>query len=1167
MARAARVRTWLSSVALAVLALPAGAPALEGAPDSSNAEFVAGELLIKLQPRADLRALDAELTKHRAKRMRRLFAQRAPPRLKDVYVLQVGGAADVRAVADQLARLPDVVYAEPNWIYQMAATPLPPLPLVPDDRFVTQDGVTWSEGAWGQSFLDLWGLEKIRALEAWNAFDTDHDGAFGPGETKPGEGVVVAVIDTGVDPIHPDIAYNRWTNPGEIPENGLDDDDNGFVDDWLGWNFATGSNVTIDEGGHGTHVAGTIAASLGGGRGVVGVAPFAHIMPVGGLRSDGRGTSAGLAQAVIYAVENGADIVSNSWGGPASGVISDAFAFADSAGVLAVASAGNDNADASSTSPANLPSVIAVAALAPDDTKASFSNFGAVVDIAAPGTGILSLAARGGNNAIGLASPERLVETDYLWLNGTSMSCPHVSGALAVLMSRFPNESADELRGRLRAGARNIDGANPDFVGGLGSGALDLAASLATARVPVFEIAHADPGILPIGGGRLQLVVHLHNDWTSASDVVATLTSSNPNLRIDDGIASFGDIASGETRSNESNPFELRLSRSIPVGSTVDFDLRVESAGYAKTLRLSLKKALFEDATQSSGLPGFEFVSFHALFDDYGGDGLPDLAIVGFLTWRFFKNLGGGRFENAVPETGIAPAGGAPRQALFADFDADGDRDILVGNGAGLGFPSQLFENTGSLPYVDRGVASGIANKPLGPMLTVDYDGDGWLDVLGGVRQLVLLRNNGDGTFSDLTAAANFRVAVGQQNLVHDMLAFDYDDDGDPDVAGVKDAHGIFLLRNQGDGTFVDATSAAGIDNSRRGGWALAAGDYDNDGDLDLFVTGIGPSSDPARNALYRNEGDGRFTNVIAQSGDLALGGPSGWNGTTFFDYDNDADLDLFLDAEGLPNAVDYHVLYRNDGGGRFAIVNEIAYPPGFWPGSGTGAIADFDRDGSLDIFALDGNFGGRGTGGLLRNRVGALHHSLRIDLAGGPPRDPFGARVRVVAGGVAQIREMQTGSVETLPLHFGLGDATRVDRIEIRWPDGKLQRIADVAADQVLHVAERGAFCTGSADVDGDGLLDSCDSCPAVADPGQEDTDADGVGDACNGAADPDGDEWADAFDVCPGVFDPAQADANGDGRGDACPAEVPALPPGAWLALLAGIATAAARKPRAIA
>src|SRR5262249_43751686 len=151
------------------------------------------------------------------------------------------------------------------------------------------------------------------------------------------------------------------------------------------------------------------------------------------------------------------------------------------------------------------------------------------------------------------------------------------------------------------------------------------------------------------------------------------------------------------------------------------------------------------------------------------------------------------------------------------------------------------------------------------------------------------------------------------------------------------------------------------------------------------FVTGIGANATTNRNALYRNNGDGTFTNVIAQSGDLAIDNASGWAGTDFFDFDNDGDLDLLFADEGGsdPNSVHYHLLFRNDGGGVFTIVNAPAFPSGFGPGSGAVGIADYDRDGSLDIYAPDGSLGGTGRGGLLRNRIGGLHHSIEIDLVG----------------------------------------------------------------------------------------------------------------------------------------------------------------------------------------
>lgn len=231
------------------------------------------------------------------------------PSLENVFVVELDGELSVVDAIATLSAEDEVVWAEPNWIYTISSEPLPAVPFVPDDRYVTQDGVNWSEGAFGQDHPDLYGLRNTRAIEAWNEFDLDDSGTFDGGETPPGDAIVVAVIDSGVDKNHPDLAENIWINPGEIPGNGLDDDDNGWVDDVSGWDFVENEPDVSDPHGHGTHVAGTIAALAGNaGVGVAGVAPYARILPLRGLNANGSGTVTDLAAAIDYAVAVGADI-------------------------------------------------------------------------------------------------------------------------------------------------------------------------------------------------------------------------------------------------------------------------------------------------------------------------------------------------------------------------------------------------------------------------------------------------------------------------------------------------------------------------------------------------------------------------------------------------------------------------------------------------------------------------------------------------------------------------------------------------------------------------------------------------------------------------------------------------------------------------------------------
>ncbi|MET0602170.1 MAG: S8 family peptidase, partial [Baekduia sp.] len=275
-----------------------------------------------------------------------------------------------------------------------------------------------------------------------------------------GADVAVAIIDSGVDLGHPDLAPNLWTNAGEVPGNGTDDDGNGYVDDVHGYDFVDNDGTPQDANGHGTHVAGIVGARGGNGIGGAGVAWQARLMTIRVLDDQARGTTAAVAAGIRYAVDNGARIVNLSLAGPTSTPdLQDAVRYARVHGVLIVAAAGNDGADLSTspTYPAAYgeDNVLGIAATTRDGGLSSVSDYGPGADIAAPGEQILSTSAGGG----------------YEWRTGTSMAAPAVAGALVLLAAARPDLDGDHLRDALLAGVRHT---------GLpvSAGALDIGAAL-----------------------------------------------------------------------------------------------------------------------------------------------------------------------------------------------------------------------------------------------------------------------------------------------------------------------------------------------------------------------------------------------------------------------------------------------------------------------------------------------------------------------------------------------------------------------------------------------------------------------------------------------------------------------------------------------------------------
>jgi subtilisin family serine protease len=272
------------------------------------------------------------------------------PSFASTYVFELAGNVDPEEAARAYASHPSVVYAEPDHRREHQ--------LLTDDPFLS------SSGSWGQDFADLWGLHQIAAPAAW--------------DIARGAGVIIAISDTGIDTAHPDLAASLWVNSGEIAGNGVDDDGNGYVDDLHGWNSVGDSADIFDDHGHGTHVAGIAAAVGDNGTGVVGVAFESRLMAVKGLDDDGFGFDSTLSEGILYAVENGAQVINASWGGgPRSQTLTDAIATAHAAEVVFVAAAGNNGTDVDNGAfPAILRTAITVAASDHLDQRASFSNRG-----------------------------------------------------------------------------------------------------------------------------------------------------------------------------------------------------------------------------------------------------------------------------------------------------------------------------------------------------------------------------------------------------------------------------------------------------------------------------------------------------------------------------------------------------------------------------------------------------------------------------------------------------------------------------------------------------------------------------------------------------------------------------------------------------------------------
>ncbi len=357
-------------------------------PQVGKIKYVPGEILVKFRSGVPQAVIQAFNRTHRTQVLQKL------PRLKAMR-LKLPSGMDVSRAAEVYGRNPDIEYAEPNYIYHPYASP--------------NDSM----------YSEQWALEKINMESVWDL-------------EKGNTGVVIAIVDTGVQWDHPDLSGKIWDNSDEIAGNGTDDDNNGYIDDVRGWDTADADNNPADSYGHGTHCAGIAAAQTDNSIGISGVAWNCRIMPVkiDSMVWERAFTAAACAEAITYAADNGAQVISMSWGGPAdSSAIRSALEQAHSQGVVLIAAAGNSNDDFSGY-PAVYHNVISVSATNCNDNKVYFSTYGVFVDVAAPGADIYST----------------YTGSSYASFSGTSMAAPHAAGLAALLISHNSALNNEQIR-------------------------------------------------------------------------------------------------------------------------------------------------------------------------------------------------------------------------------------------------------------------------------------------------------------------------------------------------------------------------------------------------------------------------------------------------------------------------------------------------------------------------------------------------------------------------------------------------------------------------------------------------------------------------------------------------------------------------------------------------
>jgi enediyne biosynthesis protein E4 len=449
----------------------------------------------------------------------------------------------------------------------------------------------------------------------------------------------------------------------------------------------------------------------------------------------------------------------------------------------------------------------------------------------------------------------------------------------------------------------------------------------------------------------------------------------------------------------------------------------------------------FSDVTEKAGVGAEELFGMGIAVGDYDNDGFPDLFVCGYGRCILYHNNRDGTFTDVTARAGVANSGRWASSAAWFDYDNDGRLDLVIAN------------------YVDWSPERNFYCGDRGPGMRSYCHPDDF-----NPQPPTLFHNNGDGTFADVSKSSGVGLKPGNGLGI---VTFDYDNDGWQDIFIANDHMPNFLFHNNRNGTFSEVGYLAGVavsgDGQFEAGMGTDAADTTGNGRMDLVVTHL----DMQLARFYQNLGDGSFDDATFRSKlGYATFHLSGF-GTRFFDYDNDGVIDLFM-ANGhvLDNIESYHadtkhaepkLMFRNTGHGTFENVSDQLGADFVLPRVSRGAaVGDFDNDGDLDILVSNNGQAPQ----LLRNDSGNADHWLEILLIGTKSnRDGVGARMKLTAGNLALYDQRKGGvsyqSAHDPRLHFGLGQRTKIDSLEIIWPSTVVTRLENLKADQIITVQE----------------------------------------------------------------------------------------------------------------